>query len=109
MNFSSVLTEIAPIMITAGGLLWSFSKQITRIEADLQALQHQVDDCKGHIEGNRQGRIEVFRVINQNLKVKDTELSERLARAETIISHGVDKETLTRLAHIEAEIKTLLK
>ena len=28
-SFSSIVTEIAPAIIAAGGLLWSFSKQIT--------------------------------------------------------------------------------
>ena len=33
MDYANILTEIAPILATAGGLLWSFSKKVTRIEA----------------------------------------------------------------------------
>ncbi len=109
MDYANILTEIAPILATAGGLLWSFSKKVTRIEAQLAALQQQVEDMKNHIEGNRQGRIEVFGVINNLLKVKDNELSERLARVETIIEKGIDKDTIQRLATIEAELGQLSK
>jgi len=109
MDYANILTEIAPILATAGGLLWSFSKKVTRIEAQLAALQHQLQDMKNHIEGNRQGRIEVFGVINNLLKVKDNELSERLARVETIIEKGIDKDTIRRLATIEAELGQITK
>mgnify|MGYP003628778314 CR=1 FL=1 len=98
MDYANILTEIAPILATAGGLLWSFSKKV-----------HQIEDMKNHIEGNRQGRIEVFGVINNLLKVKDNELSERLARVETIIEKGIDKDTIQRLATIEAELGQLSK
>ena len=109
MDYANILTEIAPILATAGGLLWSFSKKVTRIEAQLAALHHQITDMKNHIEGNRQGRIEVFGVINNLLKVKDNELSERLARVETIIDKGIDKDTIQRLATIEAELGQITK
>ena len=109
MDYANILTEIAPILATAGGLLWSFSKKVTRIEAQLAALQHQLQDMKNHIEGNRQGRIEVFGVINNLLKVKDNELSERLARVETIIEKGIDKDTIRRVATIEAELGQITK
>ena len=109
MDYANILTEIAPILATAGGLLWSFSKKVTRIEAQLAALHHQITDMKNHIEGNRQGRIEVFGVINNLLKVKDNELSERLARVETIIEKGIDKDTIRRVATIEAELGQITK
>ena len=109
MDYANIVTEIAPILATAGGLLWSFSKKVTRIEAQLAALHHQITDMKNHIEGNRQGRIEVFGVINNLLKVKDNELSERLARVETIIEKGIDKDTIQRLATIEAELGQITK
>jgi uncharacterized protein YqgV (UPF0045/DUF77 family) len=109
-NFSAYIMDIVPVLLAAGGLLWKFSKQITQIEAQLQALLHQVEDCKKAIEGNRQGRIEVFGVINNSLKVKDNEMSERLAKVETKIDDGITpSEVYSRLAKIEAEIDTLVK
>jgi hypothetical protein len=108
MDVGQIILDIAPVLAATGGLLWKFSKQITKIEAEIQALQHQVEDCKRLIEGNRQGRIEVFGVINNTLKVKDNEISERLARVETLVSAGITpSEVYTRLAKLEAELKTL--
>ena len=109
-DVSKYIMDIVPVLVAAGGLLWNFSRQITRIEATLQALQHQVEDCKKAIEGNRQGRIEVFGVINSVLKPKDNEMSERLAKVETQLAQGITpSEVYTRLAKIEAEIETLVK
>ena len=105
-DFTNIIQEIMPALVAGAGLLWSFSKQVTQIEAKLQALQHQLDDCKKLIEGNRQGRIEVFGVINGSLKPRDTEISERLARVETTIETGITpSEVYTRLAKIEAELE----
>jgi len=109
-SVSTYFMDIVPVLLTAGGLLWKFSKQVTHIEAEIQAIRHQIEDCKKAIEGNRQGRIEVFGVINNVLKVKDNELSERLAKVETKIDDGITpSEVYTRLAKIEAEIETLVK
>ena len=106
MDLANVLTEIAPALVFGGGLLWNFSKQITKIDAQIQALEHRVSDCKGHIEGNRQGRIEVFGVINNTLKPKDNELSERLARVEERLNGGADlSEIYQELATLKAELK----
>jgi len=102
-EFTSILTEIMPALIFCGGLLWNFSKSITKIEAKLQAVEHQVEDCKKAIEGNRQGRLEIFGVINGTLKPKDNELSERLAKVEVQVV--APSEVYTRLAKIEAEIE----
>lgn len=108
MNVSQLLMDILPAIVAAGGLLWNFSKQITRIEAQLQALEHQVRDCKDNIEANRQGRIEVFGVINNNLKPRHEAASERLARVETRLNEGIAAgEVYTRLAKIEAELEIL--
>ena len=105
-SLSSIITESAPAIIAAGGLLWSFSKQITHIEANLQALEHQIDDCKKAIEGNRQGRLEIFGVLNNSLKPKDNELSERLARVEEQVRQGITpSEVYTRLAKLESELQ----
>ncbi|MAF79891.1 hypothetical protein CL629_02300 [bacterium] len=102
----SILQEVMPAIIGCAGLLWSFSKKVTQIEAQLQALQHQITDCKKLIEGNRQGRIEVFGVINNSLKPRDVEISERLARVETTLEAGITpSEVYTRLAKIEAELE----
>jgi hypothetical protein len=107
-SISTLLMDILPAIVAAGGLLWNFSKQITRIEAQLQALEHQVRDCKDSIEGNRQGRIEVFGVINNDLKPRHEIASERLARVETRLNEGIaPSEVYTRLAKIEAEIDVL--
>lgn len=109
-EISAHVMDIIPVLVASGGLLWNFSKQITKIEAELQAVKHQVDDCKAAIEGNRQGRIEVFGVINNHLKPKDNELNERLARVETKLDAGITpSEVYTRLAKIEAEIEALTK
>lgn len=109
-GISSHIMDIIPVLLASGGLLWNFSKQITKIEAELQALQHQVTDCKSAIEGNRQGRIEVFGVINDSLKPADNNLNERLARVETKIDTGITpSEVYTRLAKIEAELDALMK
>lgn len=111
-SFSSLITEIAPAIIAAGGLLWSFSKQITKIEAKLQSLEHAIQDCKDGIEGNRQGRIEVFGVINNSLKPKDSEVSERLARLEekALVKTSVDpKDVYTRIAKLESRLDSLSK
>jgi hypothetical protein len=102
-EFTSILAEIMPALIFCGGLLWNFSKSITKIEAKLQALEHQLDDCKKGIEGNRQGRLEIFGVINGTLKPKDNQLSERLAKVEVRVI--APSEVYTRLAKIEAEIE----
>lgn len=108
MDMAKFFLDVAPVLVATGGLLWNFSKKITAIEAQMQALQHQVEDCKRLIEGNRQGRIEVFGVINNTLKVKDNEMSERLAKVETLVSAGITpSEVYTRLAKLEAELKTL--
>lgn len=101
-DFTSIITEIMPALIFCGGLLWNFSKSITRIEAKLQALEHQIEDCKKAIESNRQGRLEIFGVINGTLKPKDNEMSERLAKVEVQVV--APSEVYTRLAKIEAEI-----
>jgi len=107
-NISQLLMDVLPAIVAAGGLLWSFSKQITHIEARLQALTHQVQDCKDGIEANRQGRIEVFGVINNDLKPRDEQSSERLARVETRLNEGIaPSEVYTRLAKIEAELEVL--
>lgn len=104
-TFAAQIMDIIPVLIASGGLLWSFSKQITRIESELLHLRHQIDDCKAAIESNRQGRIEVFGVINGTLKPKDDALNERLARVETKIDAGITpSEVYTRLAKIEAEL-----
>lgn len=111
-SFGSLLTEVAPAIIAAGSLLWSFSKQITKIEAKLQTLTHAVKDCKDGIEGNRQGRIEVFGVINNILKPKDNEVSERLARLEekALTKASVDpKDVYTRIAKLESRLDSLEK
>ena len=106
MDIANILTEIAPALVFGGGLLWNFSKAITKIETQLQSLQHQVEDCKGHIEGNRKGRIEVFGVINGSLKPKDNEMSERLARVEEKLNSGANlSEIYQKLATLEAEMK----
>lgn len=106
-GIAGFVQEVMPALVAAAGLLWSFSKQVTQIEAKLQALQHQLDDCKALIEGNRQGRIEVYGIINNSLKPRDTEISERLARVETTIKTGITpSEVYTRLAKIEAEIES---
>lgn len=108
MDMAQFVMDVAPVLAATGGLLWNFSKKVTKIEAQMQALQHQVDDCRGLIEGNRQGRIEVFGVINNTLKTKDNEMSERLARVETVVQAGITPaEVYTRLAKIEAELKTI--
>jgi hypothetical protein len=110
MEIAQLVMDVAPVLAATGGLLWNFSKKVTKIEAQMQALEHQVNDCKAAIEGNRQGRIEVFGVINNVLKVKDNEMSERLAKVETIVSTGITPaEVYTRLAKIEAELKTIGK
>lgn len=107
-NISQLLMDVLPAIVAAGGLLWSFSKQITHIEARLQSLTHQVQDCKDGIEANRQGRIEVFGVINNDLKPRDEQSSERLARVETRLNEGIaPSEVYTRLAKIEAELEVL--
>lgn len=109
-SLSNIVTEIMPALAAAGGLLWNFSKQITKIEAQLQALQHQVEDCKSHIEANRQGRVEVFGVLNNTLKPKDNELSERLARVEEQVRQGMTPaEVYSRLAKLEAELTCMEK
>ncbi len=102
-EISSILTEIMPALIFCGGLLWNFSKSITKIEAKLQALEHQLEDCKKSIADNRQGRLEIFGVINNVLKPKDNDLSERLAKVEVKVI--APSEVYTRLAKIEAEIE----
>ena len=108
MDISNLLTDVAPALIAAGSLLWSFSKQITKIEAKMQSLNHRIDDAKISIESNRQGRIEVFGVINETLKPKDSEMSERLARLEEKMSRNIDvPEIYTRLAKLESEIKCI--
>ena len=105
-SVSTLLMDILPAIVAAGGLLWNFSKQITRIEAQLQALTHQVQDCKDSNEANRQGRIEVFGVINNDLKPRHEIASERLARVETRLNEGIaPSEVYTRLAKIEAELE----
>lgn len=107
-SFSDILTEILPALLAGGGLLWNFSKEITRIQAKLQALEHQINDSKGHIESNRQGRIEVFSVINNVLKPRDNSSSERIARLEEKVSVGVDaKDIYSRLSRLEAELKCI--
>ena len=104
-TFAAQIMDIIPVLIASGGLLWSFSKQVTRIESELLHLRHQIDDCKAAIESNRQGRIEVFGVINGTLKPKDDSLNERLARVETKLDAGITpSEVYTRLAKIEAEL-----
>ena len=109
-SFATQIMDIIPVLLASGGLLWSFSKQITKIEAELQNLKHQVKDCKSAIEGNRQGRIEVFGVINNTLKPTDNALNERLARVETKLDTGITpSEVYTRLAKIEAELDALRK
>lgn len=109
-GLSAHIMDIIPVLLASGGLLWNFSKQITKIEAELQALKHQVDDCKAAIEGNRQGRVEVFGVINNVLKPSDNALNERMARVETKIDTGITpSEVYTRLAKIEAELDALMK
>lgn len=109
-SFATQIMDIIPVLLASGGLLWSFSKQITKIEAELQNLKHQVEDCKSAIEGNRQGRIEVFGVINNTLKPTDNALNERLARVETKLDTGITpSEVYTRLAKIEAELDALRK
>lgn len=109
-SLSKILTEVMPVLAVAGGLLWNFSKQITKIEAQLQGLEHQVDDCKKAIEGNRQGRVEIFGVLNNSLKPKDNELSERLARVEEQARQGITpSEVYTRLAKLESELSCLEK
>ena len=110
MEFSQLIMDILPVLAATGGLLWNFSKKVTKIETQIQALQHQIEDCKAAIEGNRQGRIEVFGVINNTLKIKDNDLSERLARVETVVDGGITPaEVYTRLAKIEAELNTFKK
>ena len=107
-SITSILTEILPALLAGGGLLWNFSKEITRIQAQLQALRHQIEDCKGHIESNRQGRIDVFGVINTSLKPQIQGASERIARLEERVRGGVDsKEIYSRLARLEAELNCL--
>lgn len=107
-SFAQILTEIAPAIIAGGGLLWSFSKQITHIEAKLQNLEHSISDCKEGINLNRQGRIEVFGVINGTLKPKDNDMSERLARVEERQGHSINiSELYTRLARLESEMSCL--
>ena len=101
-TLTTVLAQFGPIIATAGGLLWSFSRQITRIEAELQSLRHQLEDCKKGNEDNRQGRLEVFGVLNGVMKPKDNELSERLARVETLQSIMSPSDMIERLAKIEA-------
>ena len=109
-GIASLFMEVMPAVVAACGLLWNFSKKVTKIEAQLQAMEHQIEDCKHLIEGNRQGRIEVFGVINGALKPKDADLSERMARVETVIQAGITpSEVYTRLAKLEAEIETLQK
>ena len=109
-SFATQIMDIIPVLLASGGLLWSFSKQITKIEAELQNLKHQVEDCKSAIEGNRQGRIEVFGVINNTLNPTDNALKERLARVETKLDTGITpSEVYTRLAKIEAELDALRK
>ena len=109
-NISGYFMDLVPVLVAAGGLLWNFSKQITRIEATLQSLKHQITDCKAAIESNRQGRIEVFGVINNTLKAKDNELSDRMARAETKLDQGITpSEVYTRLAKLEAELDAITK
>ena len=106
MDIANILTEIAPALVFGGGLLWNFSKAITRIQAQIQALEHRLQDSKTHIEGNRQGRRDVFGVINGTLKPKDNELSERLARVEERLNGGADlSEIYQKLATLEAEMK----
>jgi len=107
-SITSILTEVLPALLAGGGLLWNFSKEITRIQAQLQALRHQVDDCKNHIESNRHGRIDVFGVINSSLKPQIQNASERIARLEERVSGGVDsKEIYSRLARLEAELSCI--
>lgn len=107
-SISSILTEILPAVLAAGGLLWNFSKEITKIQAQLQALNHQLQDCKGHIESNRQGRIEVFNVINNVLKPIDQASSERIARLEERFQSTVDsKEIYSTLARLEAQLQCI--
>lgn len=101
-EFTSIIQEIMPALIFCGGLLWNFSKSITKIEAKLQALEHNVVDCKTAIEQNRLGRVEVYGIINGVLKPKDNELSERLAKVEVQVV--APSEVYTRLAKIEAEL-----
>ena len=109
-NITTFMLDVLPAVVAAGGLLWSFSKQITRIEAQLQALEHKVKDCRDSIEANRQGRIEVFGVINNNLKPRHEAANERLARVETRLNEGIaPSEVYTRLAKIEAEIEVITK
>jgi len=109
-GIAALLMDVLPAVVAAGGLLWSFSKKITRIEAQLQALEHKFTDCKEGIESNRQGRIEVFGVINNNLKPRDEQIGERLARVETRLNEGIaPSEVYTRLAKIEAEMDMLSK
>jgi hypothetical protein len=107
---ATFMLDVLPAVVAAGGLLWSFSKQITRIEAQLQALEHKVQDCKDSIESNRQGRIDVFGVINNDLKPRHESANERLARVETRLNEGIaPSEVYTRLAKIEAEIEVITK
>lgn len=104
-SISSILTEILPAVLAAGGLLWNFSKEITKIQAQIQALEHQINDCKGHIESNRQGRIEVFHVINNSVKPSIQTTSESVARLEERLHSRVDpKEIYSTLARLEAQL-----
>lgn len=108
MDVTQFIVDVAPVLAATGGLLWNFSKKVTKIETQMQSLEHSIADCKRLIEGNRQGRIEVFGVINNVLKTKDNEMSERLACVETVVSAGITPaEVYTRLAKIEAELKTV--
>ena len=79
-GIASLFMEVMPAVVAACGLLWNFSKKVTKIEAQLQAMEHQIEDCKHLIEGNRQGRIEVFGVINGALKPKDADLLGGISR-----------------------------
>ena len=105
MSFNQLLSELVPILIATGSLLWSFSRQVTRIEAKLQALELQSAEQSKHIETNRQGRTEIFGVINSTLKPRDQEIAERLARVEEKLNtSNFPVELYSRIAQIEAQI-----
>lgn len=106
MSFENLLSDLVPILIATGTMLWGFSRQVTRIEGRIQALELQSGEQSKHIETNRTGRAEIFGVINTTLKPRDQELAERLARVEEKLNtQNFPVELYSRIAQIEASIQ----
>jgi hypothetical protein len=102
MDLTNIIMTITPALLSAGGLLWSFSRQITRIEAELLTLRHLERELSAKCETNRVGRGEVYGVLNNDLKPSISSISERVARLEERAKNRIDSHAVVeRLARLE--------